>query len=86
MKVISAVRKVAIALVGFPLLAFGVVLIPLPGPGIVVCLVALFILSFEFDWAAKYRDKLRQEVKNIWNAAQKRARDFEDKADKSRKR
>jgi uncharacterized protein (TIGR02611 family) len=35
----------------------GIILIPLPGPGILVVLLGLFILSLEFEWAKNYLEK-----------------------------
>lgn len=58
-------RKVIVALIGFPLLIVGIILIPLPGPGLVTCFLALFILSTEFDWANKYFEKAKKEIKKI---------------------
>ena len=62
-------RKIIVALIGLPLLALGLVLIPLPGPGILVSLAALFILSLEFSWAKKYRDICRNKLKTIYDSA-----------------
>lgn len=70
---LKVVKKITIALIGFPLLLFGIILIPLPGPGLVVCFVALLILSAEFDWSKTYLDKARREIKNIYNIAKARA-------------
>lgn len=69
----KAARKVAIALVGFPLLIVGLILIPLPGPGILVSLGALIILSTEFEWAQKYADKCRKILKGVVDKAKEQA-------------
>jgi len=66
-------RKLAVALIGFPLLIVGIVLIPLPGPGVLISLVAFFILSLEFDWAETYLEKAKFEIKKIIRQAQERA-------------
>jgi uncharacterized protein (TIGR02611 family) len=42
---------------GFALLAAGVAMIVLPGPGVVVIAVALAILSLEFAWAGRLLEK-----------------------------
>ena len=74
----KALRKLVVGLIGFPLLAFGIVLIPLPGPGVLISLLAFFILSLEFDWAEKYFSKAKNELKKIYDKAKERA----DKIDK----
>ncbi len=56
--------RVAVFVVGITLLALGVVLVPLPGPGMLVVVLGLGILSVEFAWArgglAKLRDLAAQ--------------------------
>jgi tellurite resistance protein TerC len=46
-------RKVAVAALGVSVLAFGVMLIVLPGPSILVIPLGLAILATEFLWARK---------------------------------
>lgn len=43
--------KVSVATVGFSLIAVGVALIPLPGPGWLIVLAGLAVLAIEFVWA-----------------------------------
>ena len=75
----TGIRKVIVSLIGFPLLGIGIILIPLPGPGVLVSLLAFFILSLEFDWAERYFDKAKNVVKKIWRESQERAAKFEAK-------
>ena len=44
--------------VGIALLPLGVILIPLPGPGVGIILAGLAILSLEFHWLRKALDKV----------------------------
>ena len=82
------IRKLLAGLIGFPLLGLGIVLIPLPGPGVLISLLAFFVLSLEFDWAQKYLDRARGVVKEIWRRSQERAARFEEKhaSEKDKKR
>jgi uncharacterized protein (TIGR02611 family) len=64
-RVKKAARKIAVALVGFPLLILGVILIPLPGPGLLVCAAALVILALEFDWADRHLQIVRDKLKKL---------------------
>jgi hypothetical protein len=66
-------------LVGFPLLVVGIILIPLPGPGVLVSLLAFFVLSLGFDWAKKYLEEATGVIKSIWLKSQERAERFEQK-------
>lgn len=53
-------RRIAIATVGFTVLAIGVVMIVLPGPAIVVIPVGLGILGLEFAWARHWLHKIKE--------------------------
>lgn len=66
-------RKIVVLLTGVPLVILGIILIPLPGPGILVSFLGLFVLALEFEWAAKHRDRLHHEVKKTIKKAQDRA-------------
>jgi uncharacterized protein (TIGR02611 family) len=79
-------RKAAAAVLGLPLLVLGIILIPLPGPGLVVCFVALLILSSEFEWANKYYDKAKKGIAKIWNESQERQQRYLDKLEKKEKK
>ena len=69
----NIIRKLLAGLVGFPLLMLGLILIPIPGPGLLTCFVALFILSLGFDWADKYFQKTKQSLLKMYSDAKKRA-------------
>jgi hypothetical protein len=49
-----------VVLGGIPLIVIGVLLMFLPGPGIPVLLLGLFVLSLEFEWAKRYMDRLKE--------------------------
>ncbi len=67
-------RKIVVAALGFPLLIIGILLIPLPGPGIIVCLAALLLLAREFDWAKRHADRLRSKAAAITAKAKRRGK------------
>ncbi len=59
--------------IGLPLLVVGIILVPLPGPGILVMLIALTVLSFEFDQAKGPLDKAKATLKKIYEKSKERA-------------
>ncbi|MDB5164452.1 MAG: hypothetical protein JWL89_78 [Candidatus Saccharibacteria bacterium] len=61
----KTIRKFIAALIGFPLVVLGIILIPLPGPGLVVMFLGLLVLSQEFDWAQKHVENARSQIKQI---------------------
>jgi uncharacterized protein (TIGR02611 family) len=52
-------RKVVVAVIGFILIAIGTALLVLPGPGILVILAGIAVLSLEFPWAKALFDRIR---------------------------
>ena len=68
-KLKKAARKIVVALIGFPMLILGIILIPLPGPGLLVCAGALFVLSLEFDWAEKHLKYVKDKLKKLIEAS-----------------
>jgi tellurite resistance protein TerC len=63
-------RKVAIAIAGFAVLAVGILMIVTPGPAVLVIPLGLTILSKEYPWAGH----LLKRAKGIVNRWQARAR------------
>jgi len=82
-KAVKALRKVIVGLIGFPLLVLGIILVPLPGPGFLVMLIALVILSAEFEWAGKQADRVKAKLKDIYDKSMARAESIERRAQES---
>jgi uncharacterized protein (TIGR02611 family) len=61
----SVSRKVGVLLVGVPLLGLGIVLLPLPGPGSLLIVAALAVLSLEFAWADRWSRQIRDGFKAV---------------------
>jgi uncharacterized protein (TIGR02611 family) len=53
----GAVRRVLILVVGLVLLLVGAVLLVLPGPGLLVIGIGIAVLSLEFAWARRLRER-----------------------------
>lgn len=64
-KVVRGARKLIVAAIGIPVIIVGIILIPLPGPGILVCLLGFFILSLEFEWAARKFEYFKSQAQKI---------------------
>ena len=58
-------RKVVVAVIGATVLAFGVALIVLPGPAVVVIPLGLAILGTEFLWAQKLLRHLKVRAQQM---------------------
>lgn len=71
-------RKIGVSLIGVPLLVVGIILIPAPGPGLLICFLAFGILSLEFDWAGRYFARAKRQLIEIYKAAKARADKIEN--------
>lgn len=55
----SAVKRFAVGSLGFLVVAVGIVLMPLPGPGVLIVLVGVLILATQFEWAERRVDQVK---------------------------
>ncbi len=55
-------RRLAVLVIGGSVLLFGLALIVLPGPAIVVIPAGLAILSLEFAWARSFLARVRRGI------------------------
>jgi tellurite resistance protein TerC len=53
-------KKIVVGTVGGTVTLFGIALIVLPGPAIIVIPIGLSILATEFVWAKRWLDKIKQ--------------------------
>jgi uncharacterized protein (TIGR02611 family) len=67
-----AVKRGGVFLVGMTLLAAGVAMLVLPGPGIAVILLGLVVLSAEFLWAQRVLAWARERFTALKQQAQAR--------------
>jgi uncharacterized protein (TIGR02611 family) len=65
---VQRIKRVVKAVIGFTLLAIGVVLLVTPGPGWVVILAGLAILGAEFLWARRLLDRLKSGAGRVVDA------------------
>ena len=56
-------RKAGIGIVGCLVVVIGVILLPLPGPGLLIILGGLLILGTEFVWAQHLVERLKARLK-----------------------
>jgi tellurite resistance protein TerC len=55
-------KRIAILIVGMTVLLFGIALIVLPGPAVVVIPIGLAILATEFAWARHWLNVMRESA------------------------
>ncbi len=64
-------RRVAVTLAGFAVVLAGLVLLMLPGPGLVVVGVGLAILATEFVWAWRAQRFVRTRARHAGHRARR---------------
>ena len=63
----NGIYRVIVGLVGCAVVALGLFLVPLPGPGWLIVIVGLVILASEFSWAEALLGFVRSRV-SAWAA------------------
>jgi uncharacterized protein (TIGR02611 family) len=56
------VRRVLVTVLGVAVLGLGIVLLALPGPGVLVIALGFLILSTEYDWAKRRFESARRQA------------------------
>lgn len=64
-------KRILILTIGIPVIAIGIALIPLPGPGFVVIAAGLAILALEFEWARRWLHHTRNHIERMAQQATK---------------
>jgi uncharacterized protein (TIGR02611 family) len=59
--------RIVVGLVGAVVVVVGLVLVPLPGPGWLIVLAGLAILSLEFEWARRLTTFTRTQLERWWH-------------------
>lgn len=62
-------RRIAVSIAGFVLIAAGLAMLVLPGPGLVVIILGLAVLATEYAWAATMLERTRAYAARAGNAA-----------------
>lgn len=61
-------KKLAVGVIGSTILIIGLVLLVMPGPGLLVIIVGLGILASEFVWAKNLREKAKNHYQKTKNS------------------
>jgi uncharacterized protein (TIGR02611 family) len=74
---LKALKKILIFIFGVFVVVLGVILLPLPGPGLLVIIAGLVILSTEFEWAQRYLHTAKKRMRDIYEKAKRKRRDHD---------
>ena len=70
----SRLYRLVFAVVGFTVLAAGVAMLVLPGPGLLVIVVGLTILALEFAWAERMLERAIDRMERARQATREASR------------
>lgn len=62
-------KRIAVTLIGFTVLAIGIAMLVLPGPGMVVIPAGLAILGLEYAWPRNWLKRVKQKGAELARAA-----------------
>jgi tellurite resistance protein TerC len=62
---LARLKKIAVTIIGFTILLFGIILIVFPGPAFIVIPIGLAILATEYVWAGKLYDKMKNRIQKM---------------------
>lgn len=65
LRTVEQARRILLILVGFTLLAVGIIMIFTPGPGTPVILMGLGLLAAEFVWARRIMERVKREAERF---------------------
>jgi uncharacterized protein (TIGR02611 family) len=64
---LKKIKKIIVAVIGFTVLVFGILLIVFPGPAFIVIPIGLSILATEFVWAKKLLEKFKKGIRKTFS-------------------
>lgn len=64
---LKKLKKIIVAVIGFTVLAFGILLIVFPGPAFIVIPIGLSILATEFVWAKKLLEQVKKGIRKTFS-------------------
>lgn len=67
-------KRVAVTVVGFALVALGLAMVVLPGPGILVVAIGFAVLGTEYAWAAAAFERTKRTAAQAGGMAQRTAK------------
>jgi uncharacterized protein (TIGR02611 family) len=69
--ILRSTKRIVVLVIGLALVAGGVALLVLPGPGLLVIIAGLAVLATEFAWAETMLDRAKEQAAKAGGAAKK---------------
>ena len=65
-------KRIGVLVVGLALLVVGILMLVLPGPGVLVTMAGLALLATEYEWARRLLARVRQHARRITDQVRRR--------------
>ena len=77
-KTYKALRKIIVGIVGAVVVVVGIILLAIPGPGLVTIALGLVILSTEFEWAERHLKNVKKRISSVYDKAKNKQKKQEN--------
>lgn len=74
----KALRKTAVFIAGTAVVIAGIILLVIPGPGLLTIAVGLLILSSEFEWAERYLENVKKKIRTAYEKTKMKQSQLKD--------
>jgi len=61
----SSGKRIAVSVIGFALIAVGLVMLVVPGPGLLAIIAGLAVLATEYTWARRVLDETKRRSRGV---------------------
>ncbi|MDP1819258.1 MAG: PGPGW domain-containing protein [Acidimicrobiales bacterium] len=69
--ILKSTKRIVVLVIGLALVVGGIVLLVLPGPGLLLIIAGLAVLASEFAWAERLLDRAKEQANKAKDKAQK---------------
>lgn len=83
-KTYKALKKIIVFSTGSVVVAAGIVLLVIPGPGLLTIAVGLVILSTEFEWAERHLKSVKKRIRDVYEKSKSKQEEPKDKQHKKK--
>lgn len=68
----KTLRKTAVFIAGMAVIIAGIILLVIPGPGLLTVAAGLLILSTEFEWAERHLNNVKKKIQETYEKSKQR--------------
>ncbi len=77
-------KKAVVFVAGMTVIIVGIILLAIPGPGLLTIAVGLLILSSEFEWAERHLKNVRKKIRQAYEKSKNKQKKPENNGQKKK--